>query len=280
MKLIVIGGSGYIGSNLALHMGAEKVAYYSRHKNPLLESKGIEWIEGSILDPARVADAIKDYDTIVDAAGIYEENDQKFFDVHVNGVKNLVSAINKYDTGQRLIYLSAINVHYGQTDFLRTKRTGEDNAAMVKNHLNVRPSLVFGNGDSFTEKLFRLASSGITRLPGGGSISPVHVEDLARVIVGAKEIKGAVDVSSRDRMSFADAVNLARKKLGKPELKTVDGKLGYAGAVEKVIETGIFRKYEIERYLTNLYRENTYIDRFVKEPISYSEYISRYEVRA
>ena len=280
MKLIVIGGSGYIGSNLALHMGAEKVAYYSRHRNPVLDSKGVEWIEGNILDSTKVAEAIKDFDTIVDAAGIYEENEQKFFDVHVNGVKNLVSAINKYDTGQRLIYLSAINVHYGQTDFLRTKRTGEDNAALVKNHLNVRPSLVFGNGDTFTEKLFKLAGSGLSRLPGGGPISPVHVEDLAKVIVGAKDIKGAVDVSSRERISFADAVNLARKRLGKPELKVVDGRLGYSGAVEKVIETGIFKKYEVERYLTNLYRENTYIDRFVKEPASFTEFINRYEVKA
>ncbi len=30
MKLIVIGGSGYIGSNIALNMHADAVAYYSR----------------------------------------------------------------------------------------------------------------------------------------------------------------------------------------------------------------------------------------------------------
>ncbi|MCL4480161.1 MAG: NAD-dependent epimerase/dehydratase family protein [Candidatus Thermoplasmatota archaeon] len=280
MKLIVIGGSGYVGSNLALHMNAEKVAYYSRHKNPVLEKNGIEWIEGSILDSEKVASAIKDYDTVVDAAGIYKEDEQRFFDVHVSGVKNLVNAINKYDTGQRLIYLSAINVHYGQTEFLRTKRTGEDNVALVKNHLNVRPSLLFGNGDMFTEKLFRLASSSISKLPGGGSISPVHVEDLAKVILGAKDIRGAVDVSSRDRISFADAVNIARKKLGKPELKTVDGKLGYSGSVEKIMETGIFQKYEIERFLTDLYRENTYLDRFVKEPASFRQYIENFNIKA
>lgn len=280
MKLLVIGGSGYIGSNIALNMESEKAAYYSRNMNPQLQSRGVEWIQGSVMDSEKVASAVKDYDMIVYAAGITHEGEQKFFDVHVNGVKNVVSALNRYDTNQRLIYLSAINVHYGQTDFLRTKRTGEDNAAMVKNHLNVRPSVAFGNGDRFTEKIFRLAGDSPAKLPEGGPISPIHVLDLIKVIESARDLRGAVDVCSRDKITLAEAVNIARKKLGKPEVKTVEGKLGYQGSIEKLKEKGIFDDFEMDRYLSNLYRENTYIDRFIKEPISFRKYLEEYSFKA
>lgn len=278
MKVIVIGGSGYVGRNIALHISADKVAYYSRSKNDELEKAGMEWIQGDILNAEKVMESVKDYDMVVDAAGIDTESDQKFFDVNVNGVKNIVAALEKYDTDQRLVYLSSINVHYGTTEFFRTKRTGEDNAALVKNHLNVRPSVVFGNGDKFTEKLFKLTGERVSRLPSGGSISPVHVEDLVRVIERAKDLRGAVDVCSRDKITFAEAINLAFEKAGKGQKRIVEGKFGYKSAVDGLKNTNVFTSEEVDKYLLNFYRENTYLDRFVKEPISFREYLKNYTI--
>ena len=280
MKLIVIGGSGYIGSNIALNMHADAVAYYSRTRNKELDSKGVQWIEGSILNAEKVAEAVKDYDTVVDAAGVDSEKNQKFFDVHVTGMKNIVEPLLKYDSGQRLIHISSINVYYGQTDYLRSKGIAEDNAARVKNHLNVRPSVVFGNNDRFVPRLFKLAADSPSKLPGDGNISPVHILDLIKVIESAKDLKGAVDVSSREKISFAEAVNLAREKTGRTPVRIVEKGMGYGSAVEKLKETRIFEEYEIDRYLMNLYRENTYIDRFVKEPVLFTNYIKQYDIKA
>ena len=276
MKVIVIGGSGYIGSNVARKISADKVAYYSRSNNDELDKAGVEWIKGDILDKDKVMSVIKDYDMIVDAAGIDSETDQKYFDVNVNGIKNIVEAVKKYDTDQRLVYLSSINVHYGSTEFFRTKRTGEDNAALVKNHLNVRPSVVFGNEDKFTGKVFKLASGNFSKLPAGGAICPVHVEDLVKVIEGAKDLRGAVDICSRDKISFAETINLALEKMGKKPKKIVAGKFGYKGALQSVKNAGVFDSEEIDKLLLNFYRENTYLDRFVKEPQSFREYIKNY----
>ncbi len=276
MKVIVIGGSGYIGRNIAQHISADKVSYYSRSSSEELDKAGVEWIKGDILDAEKVMESVKDYDMVVDTAGIDTESEQKFFDVNVNGVKNIVAAINKYDTDQRLVYLSSINVHYGTTEFFRTKRTGEDNAALVKNHLNVRPSVIFGNNDKFTQKLFKLTEQRISKLPSGGAISPVHVEDLVKVIERAKDLRGAVDVCSRDKITFADAINLAFEKAGKGARKVVAGKFGYKGAVEGLKSGNVFTPEEVDKYLLNFYRENTYLDRFVKEPISFREYVKNY----
>lgn len=277
MKVIVIGGSGYIGKNIAQHIEAEKISYYSRSKSNDLEKTGIEWIQGDILDADKVRESVKDYDMVIDAAGIDSEEKQKFFDVHVTGVKNIVAALQKYDTDQRLVYLSTINTHYGGTQYFRTKGLGEDNAALVKNHLNVRPSVVFGNGDRFTERLFKLTSHRLSKLPSGGSLSPVHVEDLVRIIERSKDLKGAVDVCSRDRISFADAINLAYESKGMGAKSIVEGKSGRNSAIEALKGTGIFSGDEIEKYLQNLYRENTYLDRFIKEPISFREHIKKFQ---
>lgn len=278
MKVIVIGGSGYVGRNIATHIEAEKVVYYSRSKSEELQKAGIEWIQGDILDADKVMESVKDFDMVVDAAGIDTESDQKFFDVHVTGVKNIVAALQKYDTDQRLVYLSTVNTHYGGTQFFRTKGIGEDNAALVKNHLNVRPSVVFGNGDRFSEKLFKLTAQKLGKLPSGGALSPVHVEDLVRIIERAKDINGAVDVCSRDKITFAESINLAYERRGESPKSIVDGKSARNSAIEALKGTNVFTGEEVDRYLLNFYRENTYLDRFVKEPISFREYLKNYQI--
>ena len=273
MKVLVIGGSGYVGSNVVRLITADKVTYFSRSKHPELAKLGFEWIQGDITDEEKVKSSVKDYDMIVDAAGAEFPADVAF-SVNVNGIKNIANALNKNDTGQRLVYLSAINVHYGTTDFFRTKRTGEDNAALVKNHLNVRPSLIFGNGDPFTEKLIKLVKeNNFGKLPSGGSLSPVHIADVVKVIEEAKDIRGSVDICSRDKVSFADLINMGLELTGKNKKGVITGRFGYKGAVQKLKDASVFTPEEVDKYLIDYYRENTYLDRFIKTPIKFGDYL-------
>ena len=272
MKVLVIGGTGYVGSNIVRLINADEVKYFSRNENKSLSDKGFKWIQGDITVAEKVSEAVKDADMVVDAAGV-ETPSQEAFAVNVTGVKNIAAALNKNDTNQRLVYMSAINVHYGTTDFFRTKRTGEDNAALVKNHLNVRPSVIFGNGDRFTEKVLKIASlQSLGKLPSGGSLSPVHIEDVVRVIEAAKDLRGSVDISSRDKISLADIINLALEMQGKKVRKVVEG-FGLSKAVERLKSLSIFTPDEVDKYLLDYYRENTYLDRFVRESRSYREYL-------
>lgn len=279
MKVLVIGGSGYIGSNIARNISADEVAYYSRGRNRALDEHGIRWIRGDILDAESILQSVKDFDIVIDAAGIDSETDQKFFDVNVNGVRNIVSALKRYDTDQRLVYLSSINTHYGNTEFFRAKRKGEDNASMIRNHLNVKPSVVFGNGDRFTEKLFKLTMDSFSKLPSGGPISPVHVIDLVRVIERAKDLRGSIDVCSNDKIRFADAINLALEKVGKTPKKIITGRFGYRSSVDALKRSGAFTAEEVDKYLLNFHRENSYLDRFVESPVSFREYLKNYDIK-
>lgn len=272
MKVIVFGGSGYIGSNIVSLINADEAAYYSRHKSDKLEKAGHKWFEGNILDEEKVAEAIKGYDMVINASGIWEENDQKHYDVTVDGTKNLVNAVKKNDTDQRLVFLSAINVHYGSFEYFRTRRIAEDNVDLVKNHLNVRLSIVYGRGDPLTDMLIKLSKEKV-KLPYGKSLAPVHVDDFVKVLENSDKINGAVYLNSYERISFSDMVNMIREKRGEKPLviKTRPG--GIQKAVESIESTGIMSAERVKMLLLDYYRETTQLNRWVKEPMTYSKYL-------
>lgn len=271
VKAIVL-GSGYMGKNIALNINADSVAYYSRHEEPELKARNINWIEGDILDAEKVMAAVKDFDTIYYAVGIWKGEREKLFDAHVNGMKNVVSAVKKYDTNQRIINLSLINVHYGKLELYRIKGIEEDNAATIKNHLNVRMSPVYGEGDPFTKKLVDLASQNLPNLPDGGNLAPVHILDAIKVIEASEGTMGAIDLCGTEKLRFADMINVLRGLMGKGEKSVSESGFFAKRSVAALAEKGVFDEEDIERYLMNYYRETTWITRFVKEPHMFKDY--------
>lgn len=271
VKAIVL-GSGYMGKNIALNINADSVAYYSRNEVPELKARNFNWIQGDILDADKVAAAVKDFDTIYYAVGTWKGEREKLFDAHVKGMKNVVAAVKKYDTNQRVINLSFINVHYGKLELYRIKGIEEDNAATIKNHLNVRLSPVYGEGDPFTGKLVNLASQNLPNLPDGGNVAPVHILDAIKVIEASEGTMGAIDLCSTEKLRFADMINLIRNIMGKGEKSVSESGFFVKRAVSALAEKGVFDEEDIERYLMNYYRETTWLTRFVKEPHKFRDY--------
>ncbi len=280
MKVVVIGGSGYIGRNIAKNIQTDSVSYYSRSENPELKSAGIQWIEGSITESDKLSVALNGADMVVVSVRTEKDDGRDLFDTFVNGIKNVVGIIKKNDTDQRLVFISSINVHYGASEFFRIRGLVEDNVSLVKNHLNVRPSIIFGNGDIFTENLFKLASRGVSRLPAGGPLCPVHVKDLVTVIQSAKDTKGAIDVCSNEKITFADSVNMALERLGKQSRSITESKFWLKRSIASIENTNIFDHEEVPRLLLNYYREDTHLYRYVKNPTSFTDYIKNYEIKA
>lgn len=272
MKVIVFGGSGYLGKNMVKLMNADETAYFSRHKSEELEKGGHKWFEGSILDEEKVAEAAKGYDIVVNATGVWHESSQKHYDVTVNGTKNIVNALKKNDSGQRLIFISAINVHYGSFEYFRTRRIAEDNVDLLKSHLNVRTSVVFGRGDPLTDTLVKLTDQKI-KLPMGKSVAPIHVDDFVKVVENSGNINGAVYVNSYEKISLAEMINMIREKRGKKPFSIKKRPGGINKAVESIGRTGLLSAERVRMLLLDYYRETTQLNRWVKKPTSYSEYL-------
>ncbi|OWP57551.1 MAG: hypothetical protein B2I17_00205 [Thermoplasmatales archaeon B_DKE] len=273
MKIIVFGGSGFIGTNFIKLFGAEENAYYSRHRSKELDDFGAKWIEGNILDEAKVMEAVGGYDMVVVAARSNDEKDETHFDVQVNGMKNIVKGIKKIDKEQKLVYFSHINLEKGKTEYFRVKRVAEGNVQLIKNHLIVRPSFVFGTGDHITSRIVKLAGEGFSKFPQEGNLSPVHIADLINVIKNSLETKGAINVSGRKKLSFLDAINTARSAMGHHPAKPA-GRLSRKSSIRKISERGVFSPEEIGMFLLDYYRDNTMLlERYVKEPASYVPFL-------
>ncbi len=277
MKVLVIGGSGFIGKHICLGINADEIAYYSRSRSPELEARHIKWIPGSVLEPEKVALNVEKYDTIIDVAGIWDESQQKHLDVNVQGVKNIVSAIKNFDKDQRLVYVSAINVDYGSDEYFRTRRIAEGNVNLVKNSAVVRPSVVFGNKSKIMEDLLKLANSPLKKLPETGNLAPVYVEDFVTVLNKTMDFRGSMNVCSKEQVSLVSAINAIRSEIGANPLKGISiNPKKINKFLDKISEKLPLSKERINMLLLNYYRENTSLLRYVDNPVTFKGFVEQY----
>ncbi len=273
MKALLIGGSGFIGSRLCESLDAEKISYFSRHRNDVLASKNIDHIQGSVEETDRLKEIVKDYDTIFYLAGVFDEKEQKHEVVTLNGVKAVVDAIKKQDTGQKLIFFSAINTDYGVSEFFRIRRIAEDNVALAKDSLTIKLSNVFGDGDRITRDVEILAKSGVRKMPLGRSLAPVSVNNLVTAVKAFTQYKGTIYMCSKEDVSLDRAVNIVRSRLRLSPVKTIDNKKKNQKIISKMTERVNLPAWRIADLVLNFYRENTSLYRAVKEPDRYEDYL-------
>lgn len=111
MKVLVTGGSGFIGSHVVdvLLSSGDRVLNYDL-KAPIFEQHGEHWFQGDILDPARLDSCFGDFapDAVIHLAAkadIYADTWSGFASIH-QGTRNLRDAIDHYGRLDRLVNIS------------------------------------------------------------------------------------------------------------------------------------------------------------------------------
>ncbi|EMA64925.1 complex I NDUFA9 subunit family protein [Halorubrum kocurii] len=200
MKVLVAGGTGFIGSYLcrALADGGHEVTALSRSPGDVPE--GVASATGDVTDYDSIAGAVEGQDAVVNLVALSPLFEPKGGNImhdriHRGGTRNLVRAAE--DGGvERFVQLSALGADAdGDTAYIRAK--GEAEAIVRDSGLDwtiFRPSVVFGEGGefvSFTKRLKGMFAPGVPLypLPGGGKtrFQPIHVEDLVPMLVAALE---------------------------------------------------------------------------------------------
>ena len=159
-KVVVFGGKGFIGSHLVnlLCKNSCQVDIVTRSDNKKLDFflgsepgqvsvKKIEQFSENQLDFL-----VKNADIVFNLIGIlYEKKKKTFSDVHVNIPREIASAAKRNGV-RNFIHLSALNIEKSITSlYSNSKLLGEEVVReKFPNCVILRPSVVFGKRDSFT----------------------------------------------------------------------------------------------------------------------------------
>jgi len=198
MKVLVVGGSGFIGSHLCreLQSRGHSVTAMSRSPNSEDLPDGVEKAMGDVTDYDSIAGAFEGKDAVVNLVALsplFEPSGgNRMHDiVHWQGTENVVKAAEANDV-PRLVQLSALGADTdGDTAYIRSK--GKAEGAVKSSGLDwviFRPSVVFGDGGefvSFTKRLKGMFAPGVPLypLPGGGKktrFQPIWVGDLVPML--------------------------------------------------------------------------------------------------
>ena len=190
----IIGGSGFVGRHLCHRLAAEgyrvRVASRDREraKDQLIFLPTVEVTSVNVHDPRELAAFARGADAMINLVGVLHEGKGtgSFQAAHVELAAKVVNACR--DLGiRRLVHMSALQASpSGPSRYLRTKGEAE---AIVRNSglawTICRPSVVFGNGDSFLSvfaELLRVFPVVFLGCPNA-RFQPVFVEDVAAAFV-------------------------------------------------------------------------------------------------
>lgn len=219
-KILVIGGEGQLGRELAKY-----------HGNILCTNHRIgspEFLD--IRDEEAVTEIVKRYspDIIVNAAAatnVDKCEDEKEMAYTTNGlaVRNVINAARR--KGSKLIHISTDYIfdgkkgNYSENDFPNpvnyyglSKLVGDVFAQSYEKSLIVRTSGVYGNKRNFPYYVLNRLKTGGTMDIIDGIYSPIHASNLARAVISLSEldIKGIINVAGDGISRIEFARNIAR----------------------------------------------------------------------
>jgi len=193
-KLVTLfGGGGFVGRALAQALFARgwrvriaqrdpTAAYVVKPLGGLGQS---QFVAADITRPDSVARAVAGADAVVNLVGVLKGN---FEAVHVAGARNVAAASAAAGVGA-LVHMSAIGADADSpSPYGRTKASGEAAVrAAFPAATIMRPSIIFGRDDQFTNRFAALirATPVVPIIAGETKLQPVFVGDVANAMADA-----------------------------------------------------------------------------------------------
>jgi uncharacterized protein YbjT (DUF2867 family) len=202
----VFGGSGFLGRNVVRALAkrdfrlrvAVRRPELAGHLQPLGRVGQIHAVQANVRYPASVEAAMRDSHVAINLVGILAAGGAQSFDaVQAKGAETVAKVAAA--AGARMVHVSAIGADANSLSaYARSKAAGEQAVlAAVPSATILRPSVVFGPEDQFTNRFAALARmSPALPLIGGGAtrMQPIYVGDVAAAVaevVDGKAKQGA-----------------------------------------------------------------------------------------
>ncbi|WP_152043155.1 complex I NDUFA9 subunit family protein [Salinigranum salinum] len=222
MRVIVVGGSGFIGSYLCreLKQRGHSVTALSRSPGNDRLPSGVSKAMGNVTAYDSMHEAFDGMDVAVNLVALSplfkpSGGDEMHDRIHRQGTENVVRACEEHGVS-RLVQMSALGADsQGETAYIRSKGNAED--AVRDSSLDwviFRPSVVFGEGGEFVSFTKKLAPPYVTPLPGGGKtrFQPIWVEDLVPMLADACEddehVGQTYEIGGPEKLTLAEVAEV------------------------------------------------------------------------
>jgi len=226
----ILGGGGFIGRYLVRNLTKKnyrciistRKAFQKGYLKTQATPGAIELINWSPNNFSELKEAIKNSDIVINLIGIlYETRRQKFYNIHTS-IPEAIAKICADSNVKKFIHVSAIGASENSKSlYQKSKYQGEVKALNnFKNTIIIRPSVVCGTEDNFTNLFSKLSFLPIIPVVGiNYKFQPILVDDVADAIVKAIEIKGndgkIYEIGGPKIISFGDMVKSILKTINK-----------------------------------------------------------------
>ena len=223
-KVVILGGTGFIGAQLATKLSpkSKKIIIPTRNteSNPGLKMiPNLEIVSTDVKDERSINLLLEDADLVINTVGILNEinEDNSFDKIHYQLPKKVSNSIKKNEV-KRFMHISSLNADPKSIGkYLKSKGKAEDflisETSSFCNLTIFRPSIVFGESDSFFNKFATL----LKFLPifplacPNAKFMPVYVEDLTDFMISTINTIDTygqkIDVTGPNEYTFRELID-------------------------------------------------------------------------
>lgn len=230
--ILLTGGTGFVGRHLATELASRSYKTLCLARGPrrasALPGHRTAFVQGDVTVPSSLPQALNEIDTVIHLVGILvETKGSTYRRVHVEGTRNVVEACLKAGV-RRYVHVSALGARKdAASEYHRTKWEAEEIVrSSGLDYTIFRPSVIFGEGDKFTNTFARaMRLSPFVIVPGDGRnrMQPVFVKDVAKAIaasVGMEAAKGKTyEIAGPKALSFDEIIDGIAVAIGKKRLR-------------------------------------------------------------
>ena len=226
----ILGGGGFIGRYLVRNLTKKNYRCIISTRKPFQKGYlktqappgAIELVDWNPNNFPKLKEAIKNSDVVINLIGIlYETRKQKFYNIHSTIPESIAKNCSEFNL-KKFIHVSAIGANENSKSlYQKSKYQGEVKALNnFKNTVIIRPSVVCGTEDNFTNLFSKLSILPVIPIVGiNYKFQPILVDDVADAIVKAIEQKGnegkIYEIGGPKVISFGDMVKSILKTINK-----------------------------------------------------------------
>jgi NADH dehydrogenase len=232
LSICVLGGTGFVGSELVTRLVA--AGHYVRVPTRSLKNgqhltvlPTLQLVVANVHDGRMLGQLLTGMDVVINLIGILNERRRQTFRlVHVELANKIVEAMRAARV-PRLLQMSALGAGaQAPSQYLRTKGEAEALIRVAAASLDAtifRPSVIFGERDSLTNRfarLLRLAHGVLPLARPGARFAPIFVEDVVaafmRALTDRSTVGKSYELCGPDVMTLAELVRTTAAAAGLP----------------------------------------------------------------